>query len=74
MTDLQAREPSLFQSLVPLVLLATLLGTAVYLFGDNASYGANQVALMLAAGVAVGAWHCARQPQVRRSEMPSTWS
>src|SRR5690606_6690647 len=38
--------------LVPLVLLATLLGTAVYLFGDNASYGANQVALMLAAGVA----------------------
>ena len=52
MTDLQAREPSLFQSLVPLVLLATLLGTAVYLFGDNASYGANQVALMLAAGVA----------------------
>ena len=30
--------------------------------------------LMLAAGVAVGAWHCARQPQVRRSEMPSTWS
>jgi NhaC family Na+:H+ antiporter len=52
MTDLQAREPSLFQALMPLVLLAALLGTAVYLFGDSASYGANQVALMLAGGVA----------------------
>lgn len=46
------RKPSLLQALTPLLLLAALLGTAVYLFADNASYGANQVALMLAAGVA----------------------
>lgn len=46
------REPTLLQALTPLAFLAAALATAVFLFGDNASYGANQVALMLAAGVA----------------------
>lgn len=46
------REPSLLQALAPLLLLALGLGTAVYLFADNASYGANQIALMLATGAA----------------------
>ena len=46
------REPSLLQALTPLLFLAAALATAVYLFGDNASYGANQIALMLAGGVA----------------------
>lgn len=46
------REPGLLQALIPLMFLAAALAAAVYLFGDNASYGANQVALMLAAGVA----------------------
>lgn len=47
-----SREPSLLQALVPLLFLIALLSTAVYLFKDNASYGANQIGLMLATGVA----------------------
>ncbi|QDH70386.1 Na+/H+ antiporter NhaC [Marilutibacter alkalisoli] len=45
-------EPSLWQAVTPLVFLAVLLAGAVYVFADDASYGANQVSLMLAAGVA----------------------
>ncbi|KAB8180326.1 Na+/H+ antiporter NhaC [Lysobacter maris] len=47
-----SREPSLLQALTPLLFLAVLLGGAVYVYGSDASYGANQVSLMLAAGVA----------------------
>lgn len=46
------RAPSLLQAVVPLALLAVLLATSVYLYGDNSSYGANQIALLLATGVA----------------------
>lgn len=46
------REPSLLQALLPLLVLALMLGAAVLLFGDDASSGANQVALMLATMVA----------------------
>ncbi|HEU0306188.1 MAG TPA: Na+/H+ antiporter NhaC, partial [Lysobacter sp.] len=47
-----SREPSLFQALIPLLFLVALLATAVHLFKDNASYGANQIGLMLSTGVA----------------------
>lgn len=46
------REPGLFQALLPLLALVAMLSMAVALYADNASYGANQVALMLATGVA----------------------
>ena len=46
------REPSLWQSLLPLLFLVVALATSVYLFSDNSSYGGNQIALLLAAGVA----------------------
>lgn len=46
------REPSLLQALTPLLFLMVLLALAVYLYADNASYGANQIALLLAGGVA----------------------
>lgn len=46
------REPTLLQSLVPLAFLFVALGTSVYLFKDNSSYGANQIALLLASAVA----------------------
>lgn len=46
------REPSLWQSLLPLLFLVVALATSVYLFGDNSSYGGNQISLLLAAGVA----------------------
>ncbi|WP_407351457.1 Na+/H+ antiporter NhaC [Luteimonas sp. R10] len=47
-----SREPSLLQALTPLLLLVAMLATAVYLYADDASYGANQIALLLAAGIA----------------------
>ena len=45
-------EPSLVQALVPVVLLIALLAGAVYLFGDESSFGPNQIALVLGAGIA----------------------
>ncbi len=53
MTTVQVRRaPTLLQALAPLLFLAVLLALAVYLYADNSSYGANQIALLLAAGVA----------------------
>ena len=46
------RPPSLLQALVPLGVLVVLLATGVALFGADAAYGANQIALVLAAAVA----------------------
>ncbi|MFT5139481.1 MAG: NhaC family Na+:H+ antiporter [Lysobacterales bacterium] len=42
----------LWLALTPLLFLILLLAGSVSLFGDNSSYGPNQIALMLAAGVA----------------------
>lgn len=42
----------LWLALVPLVFLICMLAGSVGLFGDNSSYGPNQIGLMLAAGVA----------------------
>ncbi|MFC3679042.1 Na+/H+ antiporter NhaC [Bacterioplanoides pacificum] len=46
------RSLSLWQALTPVILLITMLGASVYYFSDNSSYGANQIALLIAAGVA----------------------
>ncbi len=46
------RAPALWQALLPLLFLSIALALAVRLYGDNASYGANQISLLLAAGVA----------------------
>jgi NhaC family Na+:H+ antiporter len=46
------REPSLLQALTPLAVLVVLLALSVYLFSDDSSYGPNQIALLLAGGVA----------------------
>jgi len=51
MTDKQLK-PSLIQALIPILFLISLLGLNVYLFGDGALDGSNQIALILAAGVA----------------------
>lgn len=42
---------SLALAMTPILFLVTLLGCSVYLFGADSSYGANQVALVLATGV-----------------------
>ena len=46
------REPSLLDALVPLGVLVLLLALSVKLYGADSSYGANQLALLLAAAVA----------------------
>src|SRR5690606_12850284 len=46
------REPTLLQALTPLLFLVLALACAVYLYRDDASFGANQIGLMLATGVA----------------------
>ena len=46
------KQPSLLQSLIPLLFLVGLLAANVAIYGDNALGGANQMALLLSAGVA----------------------
>ena len=53
MSQSPARTPSLFVSLVPVAVLVTLLSASVALFGDGSSGGANQIALLLSAGVGI---------------------
>ena len=43
----QAREPSLLDALIPTLTLISLLSLAVYIFGEDAAYGPNQIALTL---------------------------
>lgn len=45
------KAPSMLDAIVPLLVLILLLSTSVYLFGDDSSYGPNQIALFLCTGV-----------------------
>ncbi|WP_394497079.1 Na+/H+ antiporter NhaC [Shewanella sp. ENK2] len=53
MSDSQIKQPSLFDALAPVIALITMLGAAVYLFSSDSSSGANQIALILAACIAI---------------------
>jgi NhaC family Na+:H+ antiporter len=46
------KQPSLLQSFIPLVFLVTILSANVAFYGDGSLGGANQMALLLSAGVA----------------------
>jgi NhaC family Na+:H+ antiporter len=46
------KEPSLSDSIIPIVILILLLGSSVLLYGDSSSSGPNQIALLIAMGVA----------------------
>lgn len=50
--DNSVKQPSLIDSLIPIVLLIVMMGGAVILYGDNSSYGPNQIALLIATGLA----------------------
>ncbi|WP_461536817.1 Na+/H+ antiporter NhaC [Spongorhabdus nitratireducens] len=50
--DRNIRQPSLVDALLPVITLVCLLSLAVYLFSDDSSYGPNQIALLLCAGIA----------------------
>jgi NhaC family Na+:H+ antiporter len=52
MTAPTPRTPSMLQALIPLLFLVVLLVLGIVLFADNAVYGASQIALLLASGVA----------------------
>ena len=53
MTETSAVRPiPLWLALLPLLFLIAMLASSVVLFGDDASYGPNQIALMVGAGVA----------------------
>lgn len=49
----EKRTPGLAAALLPVVVLVGLLASSVALFGDGSSSGPNQIALLLAAGVAI---------------------
>lgn len=47
------KAPSFLDASIPLIVLIVLLALAVYLYGSDSSYGANQIALFIASGVGV---------------------
>ena len=55
--ETEFRRPSLLLALAPAVALVALLAINVVLYGEDATYGPNQIALILAASVAaLGGW------------------
>ncbi|MFM7784687.1 MAG: Na+/H+ antiporter NhaC family protein, partial [Gammaproteobacteria bacterium] len=70
MEQVDERGIPLWLALTPVAALVALLGTSVYLFGDGSSGGPNQIALLLAAGVAqlIGmhlGWHALQEAMIR---------
>ena len=47
------KKPSLLDAFVPLILLVIMLSASVLLFGSDSSFGPNQIALLLCAGVVI---------------------
>lgn len=47
------KAPSFVDAFIPLIALVIMLSTAVIYFEDNSSYGPNQIALLLAMGIAI---------------------
>ena len=46
------KRPSYLQAAFPLLALIAMLASSVYIFGADSSYGPNQIALLIAAGIA----------------------
>ena len=46
------KSPTLFEALLPILCLIILLSLSVYIYGDDSSYGGNQIALIVCAGIA----------------------
>ena len=53
MTTKQSKTtPSLFEAIFPILSLIIMLSASVYIYGDDSSYGGNQIALIICAGIA----------------------
>src|SRR5690606_40084658 len=48
----QHRAPSMLDAVIPVISLVLMLIASVTLYGADSSYGPNQIALLLAAGIA----------------------
>ena len=46
------KTPTLLEALFPILCLIVMLSTSVFIYGDNSSYGGNQIALIVCAGIA----------------------
>ena len=46
------KRPSYLQAAFQLLALIAMLASSVYIFGADSSYGPNQIALLIAAGIA----------------------
>ncbi|KGJ92841.1 Na+/H+ antiporter NhaC [Colwellia psychrerythraea] len=49
----QTKKPTMLDAFIPVITLIVLLTMGVSYFGDNSSYGPNQIALLIAMGVAI---------------------
>ena len=58
----EAQRPALALALLPIAVLIAILGINVFLFGEDSSYGPNQIALLLAAATAAIAGSLVRIP------------
>lgn len=47
------KEPSMLDACIPVISLVALLATAVIYFGNDSSYGPNQIGLLVAMGIAI---------------------
>ena len=48
----QHKNPTMLDAIAPIIVLIIMLSFSVYLYGDDSSYGANQIALILSASIA----------------------
>lgn len=53
MPNSEAREPSFLDAIIPVIALVSMLILSVYLYGDESSSGANQIALIMAGCIAL---------------------
>ena len=56
MSDVNAptpKAPTMLEALIPIIALVIMLSSAVVYFADNSSYGPNQIALLIAMGIAI---------------------
>ncbi len=52
-THIDKKRPSFLLALIPIFVLIAMLGLNVYFYGDNATSGPNQIALLMSAGIAI---------------------
>jgi NhaC family Na+:H+ antiporter len=52
-SPIDSKEPTMLDSVIPLIALVIMLTASVSYFADNSSFGPNQIALLLSMGIAI---------------------